>query len=135
MEGGAGGHTSGQDQSSSDRPGARAVVSDRGGGQVTYPPSGTAPREPGPGRPSAPVTVPAQRRGVGAEAAARLRAAATTEPGRLQIYGAVLALLVVVFGAVTYLEIAARASSADDRVTRSQPLSADAASIYRSLAD
>lgn len=102
---------------------------------MTYPPSGTAPREPGPGRPSAPVTVPAQRRGVGAEAAARLRAAATTEPGRLQIYGAVLALLVVVFGAVTYLEIAARASSADDVVTRSQPLSADAASIYRSLAD
>lgn len=102
---------------------------------MTYPPSGTAPREPGPDRPSAPVAVPAQRRGVGAEAAARLRAAATTEPGRLQIYGAVLALLVVVFGAVTYLEIAARASSADDVVTRSQPLSADAASIYRSLAD
>ncbi|MDF6021103.1 hypothetical protein [Streptomyces sp. JH34] len=102
---------------------------------MTYPPSGTAPREPGPGRPSAPVTVPAQRRGAGSEAAARLRAAATTEPGRLQIYGAVLALLVVVFGVVTYLEIAARSSSADDVVTRSQPLSADAASIYRSLAD
>ncbi|MFJ3700641.1 MULTISPECIES: hypothetical protein [Streptomyces] len=102
---------------------------------MTYPPSGTALREPGQDRPSAPVTVPAPRRGAGAEAAARLRTAATTEPGRLQIYGAVLALLVLVFGAVTCLEIAGRASSADDVVTRSQPLSADAASIYRSLAD
>ncbi|GGT59238.1 hypothetical protein GCM10014713_60890 [Streptomyces purpureus] len=65
----------------------------------------------------------------------RLRAAATTEPGRLQILGAVLAVLVVVFGAVTAFEISDRASSADDVVSRSQPLSADAASIYRSLAD
>ncbi|MFF2140811.1 hypothetical protein, partial [Streptomyces sp. NPDC058193] len=58
-----------------------------------------------------------------------------TEPGRLQIIGAVLALLVLVFGTVTFLEISGRASSADDVVERSQPLSADAASIYRSLAD
>lgn len=64
-----------------------------------------------------------------------MRAAATTEPGRLQIIGAVLALLVVTFGAVTALEISARSDAADDVVTRSQPLSADAASIYRSLAD
>ncbi|MEU1483564.1 hypothetical protein [Streptomyces sp. NPDC005752] len=99
---------------------------------MTYPPSGTALREPGTDQPSAPV--PAQRGGV-RTAAERLRAAATTEPGRLQIMGAALALLVVVFGAVTSLEISGRASSADDVVTRSQPLSADAASIYRSLAD
>ncbi|WP_241200175.1 MULTISPECIES: hypothetical protein [unclassified Streptomyces] len=65
----------------------------------------------------------------------RLRAAATTEPGRLQIIGAVLALLVVAFGAVTAFEISDRAASADDVVRRSQPLSADAADIYRSLAD
>ncbi|MET9589685.1 hypothetical protein ABZY45_01775 [Streptomyces sp. NPDC006516] len=102
---------------------------------MTYPPSGTAPREPGPDRPSAPVTVPAQRRAVASEAVHRIRAAATTEPGRLQFIGAALALLVVVFGAVTYLEISARASAAHDVVERSQPLSADAASIYRSLAD
>ncbi|MEU5654522.1 hypothetical protein ABZ802_02720 [Streptomyces sp. NPDC047737] len=102
---------------------------------MTYPPSGTAPREPGPDRPSAPVTVPAQRRAVASEAVRRIRAAATTEPGRLQFIGAALALLVVVFGAVTYLEISARASAAHDVVERSQPLSADAASIYRSLAD
>ncbi|WP_031092045.1 hypothetical protein [Streptomyces sp. NRRL S-15] len=101
---------------------------------MTYPPSGTAPREPGTDRSSAPVTVPAQRGGV-RTAAERLRAAATTEPGRLRIAGAALALLVVAFGAVTFLEISGRASSADDVVTRSQPLSADAARIYRSLAD
>ncbi|MEU6012565.1 hypothetical protein ABZ826_00470 [Streptomyces sp. NPDC047515] len=65
----------------------------------------------------------------------RLRAAATTEPGRLQIIGAVLALLVVAFGAVAAFEIADRAAAADDVVNRSQPLSADAADIYRSLAD
>nr|WP_241837768.1 hypothetical protein [Streptomyces sp. CB03234] len=65
----------------------------------------------------------------------RLRAAATTEPGRLRILGAVLAVLVVAFGAVTALEVSDRAAAADDVVSRSQPLSADAADIYRSLAD
>ncbi|WST42430.1 hypothetical protein OG317_13360 [Streptomyces sp. NBC_01167] len=69
------------------------------------------------------------------EAKDRLRTAATTEPGRLQIIGAVLAALVVVFGAVTAFEISDRAAAADDVVSRSQPLSADAASVYRSLAD
>ncbi|MER7515884.1 hypothetical protein ABTZ91_05755 [Streptomyces sp. NPDC126499] len=64
-----------------------------------------------------------------------LRRAATTEPGRLRILGAVLALLVVAFGAVTAFEVADRAAFADDVVGRSQPLSADAADIYRSLAD
>lgn len=74
-------------------------------------------------------------RGAWAEGRRRLRAAATTEPGRLQIIGAVLAALVVAFGAVTVLEVSSRATAADDVVTRSQPLTADAASIYRSLAD
>ncbi|OKK08677.1 hypothetical protein AMK26_01710 [Streptomyces sp. CB03234] len=64
-----------------------------------------------------------------------MRAAATTEPGRLRILGAVLAVLVVAFGAVTALEVSDRAAAADDVVSRSQPLSADAADIYRSLAD
>ncbi|MDI9884541.1 hypothetical protein QMZ92_09045 [Streptomyces sp. HNM0645] len=84
---------------------------------------------------SAPPPGPPARRSAWAETTARLRAAATTEPGRLRIIGAVLAALVVAFGAVTALEIADRASSADAVVNRSQPLSADAASIYRSLAD
>nr|WP_199813669.1 hypothetical protein [Streptomyces sp. NRRL F-2747] len=65
----------------------------------------------------------------------RLRAAATTEPGRLRIIGAVLAALVLLFGLVTVWEVSARVGAADDVVGRSQPLSADAASIYRSLAD
>ncbi|MCB5169764.1 hypothetical protein LG634_33810 [Streptomyces bambusae] len=64
-----------------------------------------------------------------------MRAAATTEPGRLRIIGAVLAALVVLFGAVTAWQISGRAAAAEDVVSRSQPLSADAASIYRSLAD
>ncbi|MFD4584776.1 hypothetical protein [Streptomyces sp. NPDC058434] len=84
---------------------------------------------------SAPPPAPPARRSAWAETTAQLRAAATTEPGRLRIIGAVLAALVVAFGAVTALEIADRASSADAVVNRSQPLSADAASIYRSLAD
>lgn len=74
-------------------------------------------------------------RGALADAADRVRSAATTEPGRLRIIGAVLAALVVVFGTVTAFEITDRASAADDVVSRSQPLSADAASVYRSLAD
>ncbi|MEE1753670.1 hypothetical protein PUR26_14665 [Streptomyces sp. SP18CS02] len=53
----------------------------------------------------------------------------------MRIIGAVLAALVVAFGAVTAFEVTDRAAAADDVVSRSQPLSADAASIYRSLAD
>ncbi|QNE77362.1 hypothetical protein F0344_24660 [Streptomyces finlayi] len=100
---------------------------------MTYPPNGGSPRERAPARPA--TSVPAQRRGAWSGPAERLRAVATTEPGRLQIIGAVLALLVVTFGAVTALEISARSGAADDVVNRSQPLSADAARIYRSLAD
>ncbi|MFE7319022.1 hypothetical protein ACFU7T_38865 [Streptomyces sp. NPDC057555] len=77
----------------------------------------------------------ARRRTAWAEGLDRLRAAATTEPGRLRAIGAVLALLVVVFGAATAWQVSARSAAADDVVLRSQPLTADAASIYRSLAD
>ncbi|MGR8010520.1 hypothetical protein [Streptomyces hypolithicus] len=75
------------------------------------------------------------RRTAWSEGVDRLRAGATTEPGRLRIIGALVAVLVVAFGAATAWEVADRAAAADDVVTRSQPLSADAASIYRSLAD
>ncbi|MFF1506057.1 hypothetical protein [Streptomyces sp. NPDC058326] len=89
-----------------------------------------------PAQPSpAPGAAPPAGRGALAVGRERLRVATTTEPGRLQILGAVLALLVVVFGAVTALQVDDRATSADDVVSRSQPLSADAAAIYRSLAD
>ncbi|MFE1956802.1 hypothetical protein [Streptomyces sp. NPDC059479] len=82
-----------------------------------------------------PSSAPPVRHGAWAETTERLRTAATTEPGRLRIIGAALALLVVAFGAVTAWEAADRFSAADDVVSRSQPLSADAADIYRSLAD
>nr|WP_208948799.1 hypothetical protein [Streptomyces subrutilus] len=65
----------------------------------------------------------------------QLRRAATTEPGRLRIIGAVLAALLVLFGAVGLWEVSGRSTAAGDVVGRSQPLSADAASLYRSLAD
>ncbi|MGW7430235.1 hypothetical protein ACWGIN_11850 [Streptomyces sp. NPDC054861] len=113
---------------------------------MTYPPNapaapapGLAPARPDSGVPAQPSMAPAAPPPAGPspwdEATARLRKAATTEPGRLRILGAVLALLVVAFGTVTAFEVADRASSADDVVSRSQPLSADAADIYRSLAD
>ncbi|MBT2404863.1 hypothetical protein [Streptomyces sp. ISL-21] len=92
------------------------------GGGVAVPPAG--PHAPPPGRNTA-----------WSEGVEQLRRAATTEPGRLRIIGAVLAALVVLFGGVTVWEISGRATAADDVVGRSQPLSADAASIYRSLAD
>lgn len=75
------------------------------------------------------------RRTAFAEGVDQLRAAATTEPGRLRIIGALLALLVVAFGAVTAWQMTDRAAAADDVLNKSQPLSSAAADIYRSLAD
>ncbi|MDO0927675.1 hypothetical protein QQY24_20520 [Streptomyces sp. TG1A-8] len=77
----------------------------------------------------------APRRTAFAEGAERLRAAAVTEPGRLRTIGAVLALLVVAFGAVTAWQTAQRSAAADDVLHSSGPLSSGAAGIYRSLAD
>ncbi|MFF9429195.1 hypothetical protein [Streptomyces sp. NPDC014746] len=114
---------------------------------MTHPPNAPAPAArgtaPAPARPGsvpaqpspAPAAAPPAGRGAWAVGRERLREAATTEPGRLRILGAVLALLVVAFGAVTALEVTDRAAAADDVVGRSQPLSADAAAVYRSLAD
>ncbi|MEU5641585.1 hypothetical protein [Streptomyces milbemycinicus] len=76
-----------------------------------------------------------RRRAAWREGLERTRAAATTEPGRLRVIGAVLAALVVAFGAVTAWQVSDRQTAADAVVEHSQPLSADAASIYRSLAD
>jgi hypothetical protein len=99
---------------------------------VTYPPNvrGAPPSAP----PRAPERPPAPRK-AWAEGVERLRAGATTEPGRLRIIGAALVLLVVAFGAVSATEAADRFGAADDVVRHSQPLSRDAANIYRSLAD
>lgn len=118
--------------------------------EVTYPPNGSAappgqaaptmpavPPQPGPdpavSAQAAPGTAP--RRPAWMEGRDRLRAAATTEPGKLRIIGAVLALLVVAFGAVTTWQMSDRSAAADSVLNRSQPLSDDAAAIYRSLAD
>ncbi|MEU9117560.1 hypothetical protein AB0D04_38965 [Streptomyces sp. NPDC048483] len=76
-----------------------------------------------------------RRRTAWADGVDELRAAATTEPGRLRMIGALLALLVLAFGGVGAWQVADRAAAADDVVERSQPLSARAADIYRSLAD
>ncbi|GGX10200.1 hypothetical protein GCM10010297_34730 [Streptomyces malachitofuscus] len=113
---------------------------------MTHTPNSTAPpgtptlpalppqRTPTPAPPSPPAA-PDTRRTAFAEGVDRLRKAATTEPGRLRIIGAVLAALVVAFGAVTAWQMTDRAAAADDVLTSSQPLTSDAADIYRSLAD
>ncbi|MEV0265118.1 hypothetical protein AB0I49_27785 [Streptomyces sp. NPDC050617] len=127
---------------------------------MSNPPTGSAaPRPPGPARASAPTAgrtgpagfpgprtgplaqaVPASaeaapRRPAWREGLDRLRTGATTEPGRLRVIGAVLAVLVLAFGAVTAWQVTERATAADSVRDRSQPLSANAADIYRSLAD
>ncbi|MEU0818129.1 hypothetical protein ABZ358_27960 [Streptomyces mirabilis] len=114
-----------------------AVPPQSGATAARYGATATAPRSgpaSPPGRPATPDTAPA-RRTAWAEGVDRLRAAATTEPGRLRLIGAVLALLVVAFGTVTAWQMTERSSAADDVLHSSQPLSAGAADIYRSLAD
>lgn len=88
----------------------------------------------GSGAPPPPPAHPRRQR-AWRESADRLRASATTEPGRLRIIGAVLALLVLAFGAVTAYQVTGRQTAADNVLNHSAPLSADAAEIYRSLAD
>ncbi|RBM18066.1 hypothetical protein [Streptomyces sp. PT12] len=99
---------------------------------------GAAARAPWPATaapPAAPPTPEPPRRSAFAEGAAQVRAAARTEPGRLRIIGAAVAGLLLLFGALTFFEITDRADAARTVEERSQPLSADAAEIYRSLAD
>nr|WP_199923363.1 hypothetical protein [Streptomyces sp. NRRL F-5123] len=98
----------------------------RGGVHVPAPRGGSAP--------AAPAAAPAGRHGW-AELTTRARSAATTEPGRLRIIGAALAVLVVAFGVATAWQVNDRAQAADNVVSHSAPLSATAAEIYRSLAD
>ncbi|MPY59975.1 hypothetical protein [Streptomyces spongiae] len=88
------------------------------------PPAASGPPEAGP-----------PRRTAFMEGVDELRASATTEPGRLRIIGAALALLVVAFGAVTAWQMSDRSAAADDVLHSSQPLSAAAADVYRALAD
>lgn len=106
-------------------PTERGVPNEHARAAVPVPRS--APPQAPPGRP--------QRRRAWVEQSERVRAAAGTEPGRLRIIGAVLAVLVVAFGAVTAWQITDRTTAAGDVLHHSAPLSANAAEIYRSLAD
>ncbi|MFD5318658.1 hypothetical protein [Streptomyces sp. NPDC127098] len=108
---------------------------------MTHPPI-APPAPPAPRASSAPPAPPAPvppaeppRRRSWAEGAARLRAAARTEPGRLRIIGVVLAGLLLLFGAATFWQVADRYRATDTVLESSQPLSAGAAEIYRLLAD
>ncbi|MFE9333689.1 hypothetical protein [Streptomyces sp. NPDC006925] len=115
--------------------------------QPTVPPappplSGAPPDGPGAGADRAPAgggplaaAPPPPRRTAWSEGVRRLRTAATTEPGRLRAIGAALVVLVLLFGAVSAWQVSDRVAAADAVVDHSQPLSADAAHIYRSLAD
>ncbi|WP_217142707.1 hypothetical protein [Streptomyces sp. AC627_RSS907] len=125
---------------------------------MTQPPKGSAAPPPGAGVPAPPAAPPgsrqvpgprsgggapdgsppppaAPRRTAFAEGVDRLRASAVTEPGRLRLIGALLAALVIAFGAVTAWQMNQRSTAADDVLHRSQPLSSAAAEIYRSLAE
>ena len=93
-----------------------------------------------PAPPHSPASVPPPspeppRSSAWAEGVRRLRAEVMTEPGRLRVIGAVLALLVLLFGSVTAWQFSDRTGAADSVVEHSQPLSVDASRIYRSLAD
>ncbi|OKJ06784.1 hypothetical protein AMK19_23255 [Kitasatospora sp. CB01950] len=66
---------------------------------------------------------------------ARLRRSAATPPGRLRAAGAVLAALVLLFGAVAVWQSVHRSRAAGQVVSASGPLSQDAAEIYLRLAD
>ncbi|MFJ1794017.1 hypothetical protein [Kitasatospora griseola] len=79
------------------------------------------------------AVAPAAARGPGP--VARLRRAAATPPGRLRAAGAVLAALVLLFGAVAVWQSAHRSRAAGQVVSVGGPLSQDAAEIYRRLAD
>ncbi|WP_037605217.1 hypothetical protein [Streptacidiphilus rugosus] len=60
---------------------------------------------------------------------------AGTPPRRLRTGATLLALLALLFGALTAWQVSSRSTAADNVVNHSQPLSDDAAQIFRSLAD
>ncbi|MFD0330544.1 hypothetical protein ACFQZC_25930 [Streptacidiphilus monticola] len=69
--------------------------------------------------------------GLRAEVGQRLSSA----PGRLRAVGGLLVVLMVAFGALTAVQVSQRSTAAENVRTHSQPLSNDAAEIFRSLAD
>ncbi|MFF2814414.1 hypothetical protein ACFVT9_02660 [Kitasatospora cineracea] len=101
-------------------------------GGVLAPPPGPAPGRT-PDRAAAPDGAPG--RGPLSAPLARLRLAARTPPGRLRTAGAVLVALALLFGVTAAWQSADRAGAARQLASRSEPLSQDAAELYRSLAD
>ncbi|MGW8380263.1 hypothetical protein [Streptomyces sp. ODS28] len=118
------------------RPGAPATPAQAPHGRTPHAAAaaGTA-APPSPQAPQPPHGPAPARRTAWAEGVHRVRAAATTEPGRLRGLGALLAALILLFGLVTAWQVSARQEAARAVTEHSQPLSADAARIYRSLAD
>jgi hypothetical protein len=106
-----------------------------GSAAVLAAPAPQAPAGPPPPPLGPPAAAGAARAAARREQLERLRRAATTEPGRLRIIGAGLVALVLLFGALTAWQISERSSAARNVVERSQPLTTDAADIYRYLAD
>ncbi|WP_431033644.1 hypothetical protein ACQYWQ_09120 [Streptomyces sp. P6-2-1] len=115
--------------------GASAVSAVEAAGYAPVPPQGgpvaTAP--PGPSAPPG-VTAPPRRTAL-AEGLDRLRHGVRTEPGRLRLIGAAVALLLLAFGVASAWQVSSRAAAADHVLTGSQPLTTEAATIYQSLAD
>ena len=116
-----------------------------GRGQAQPPARRGAGAVPPPRPPDAParsVTVPAARgerrpdsgRAPG-RTGARLRRIGSTPIRQLWSVGSALALLAVLFGALTYVQVVQRTNAATSVVEHSQPLSDDAAQIFRTLAD
>ena len=66
---------------------------------------------------------------------ARLRSVGNTPIRRLWSLGSVLALLALLFGVLCYVQVVQRSDAATSVVEHSQPLSDDAAQIFRTLAD
>ncbi|WP_104818621.1 hypothetical protein [Kitasatospora sp. MMS16-BH015] len=79
--------------------------------------------------PAAPYRAPWRRVGL------RLRRATRTAPGRLRLAVLLLLGLLLVSGAATAWQAVSRGLATDRVVSHSEPLSQDAAEIYRSLAD
>ncbi|MFE1322705.1 hypothetical protein [Kitasatospora phosalacinea] len=104
----------------------------QGGVRAPSPTRAPEPGPGGPGQPVQPVPVPAGRL---SGPVARLRSAARTPPGRLRTAVAVLVALALLFGVTAAWQSAERAAAARQLASRSEPLSQDAAEIYRSLAD
>ncbi|MFD5181918.1 hypothetical protein ACFWMQ_04620 [Streptomyces sp. NPDC058372] len=97
-------------------------------------PAVPVPRAPAPaGQAAGPPGEPPEESGPGLPA--RLRAQARTVPGGLRVVAGLLTVLIGAFGVVASFQMAERSAAAEDVLRRSQPLSADAAAVYRSLAD